>query len=512
MGASLAMKSMRSIKISWMTTWWRIVSIFDEGRDTTVDALGHVYHFSEGADTDNDIIGANTFEDVMTDDDTFVRLRSSAVVLFRSGSFVGSTRRNAYVRVSGGDSKPVEAKFNNAIAMLNIWLILVTGSSIEWELMPLIAHIPVTIPAIIWFSSWSAVDTDAGHAYYFVHGLLDSSEVVTTAQTHDQVKRGLDGRGKEINLRAYRVSTMCGVYGASVRWTSAEDPAECTDRDSYLVMNRDKDMDMVHLDRDFNVSAWAYGQPSTEEPETYACYCHVRRQMVYSLLGGLGGAQLVTKEPSLSRRSPVLQSKMGAWPWAGQGRLWDLLVEMRMSEFRVETPSDVGRDGGATMVWLRRDERRGGVLSIDRRRDFDEFDVAMDLNGFEGHGELYFTKFSCVLSSKLLSVEWSIDKTNGRAPRGRALPEENRAILSENLGVCAGTDLEADPQISKRDEMSCRRVRLGTFVLRTADVSSSDWSNADVACFGLAGTRCPLFDPPRNAYFDANYPASDHCK
>ncbi|KAK9142619.1 hypothetical protein Syun_012019 [Stephania yunnanensis] len=35
-------------------------------------------------------------------------------------------------------------------------------------------------------------------------------------------KRGLDGRGKEINLRAYCVSTMCGVYGASVRWSSAE--------------------------------------------------------------------------------------------------------------------------------------------------------------------------------------------------------------------------------------------------------------------------------------------------
>ncbi|KAK9157397.1 hypothetical protein Scep_003971 [Stephania cephalantha] len=35
-------------------------------------------------------------------------------------------------------------------------------------------------------------------------------------------KRGLDGRGKEINLRAYCVSTMCGVYGASVRWFSAE--------------------------------------------------------------------------------------------------------------------------------------------------------------------------------------------------------------------------------------------------------------------------------------------------
>ncbi|KAK9104605.1 hypothetical protein Scep_021449 [Stephania cephalantha] len=40
------------------------------------------------------------------------------------------------------------------------------------------------------------------------------------------------------------------------------------------------------------------------------------RQMVCSLLGGHGGAQLVTEEPSLSRRSPALQSKMGVWPWA----------------------------------------------------------------------------------------------------------------------------------------------------------------------------------------------------
>ncbi|KAK9169503.1 hypothetical protein Syun_001643 [Stephania yunnanensis] len=38
--------------------------------------------------------------------------------------------------------------------------------------------------------------------------------------------------------------------------------------------------------------------------------------MVRSLLGGRGGAQLVTEEPSLSRRSPTLQSKMGVWPWA----------------------------------------------------------------------------------------------------------------------------------------------------------------------------------------------------
>ncbi|KAK9106637.1 hypothetical protein Syun_022648 [Stephania yunnanensis] len=65
-----------------------------------------------------------------------------------------------------------------------------------------------------------------------------------------------------------------------------------------------KEMDMFQLERDFNVSAWAYGQPGIAE-----------RQMVCSLLGGRGVARLVTEEPSLSRRSPTLQSKMGIWPW-----------------------------------------------------------------------------------------------------------------------------------------------------------------------------------------------------
>ncbi|KAK9157537.1 hypothetical protein Scep_004111 [Stephania cephalantha] len=61
------------------------------------------------------------------------------------------------------------------------------------------------------------------------------------------------------------------------------DPVECADMDNDLVMHRDKDIDMFHLDWDFNVPVWAYGQP------------------------GLGGAQLVTEEPSLSRMSPALQ-------------------------------------------------------------------------------------------------------------------------------------------------------------------------------------------------------------
>ncbi|KAK9113940.1 hypothetical protein Syun_020737 [Stephania yunnanensis] len=43
------------------------------------------------------------------------------------------------------------------------------------------------------------------------------------------------------------------------------DPVECTDRDSDLVVHMGKEMDMFQLERDFNVSAWAYGQPDIAE-------------------------------------------------------------------------------------------------------------------------------------------------------------------------------------------------------------------------------------------------------
>ncbi|KAK9118423.1 hypothetical protein Scep_016516 [Stephania cephalantha] len=52
---------------------------------------------------------------------------------------------------------------------------------------------------------------------------------------------------------------------------TVRDPVECTDRDSDLVMHRDKDMDMFQLERDSNVPVWACGQLKTN-----ACYCHVR--------------------------------------------------------------------------------------------------------------------------------------------------------------------------------------------------------------------------------------------
>ncbi|KAK9100602.1 hypothetical protein Scep_024032 [Stephania cephalantha] len=125
------------------------------------------------------------------------------------------------------------------------------------------------------------------------------------------------------------------------------DPIECTDRDSDLVMHRDNDMDMFHLDRDFNVPVWACGQPGTAEPriggwtarysrarnrfmllprqDVALAYIDWRRQMVCSLRGDLGGAQLVTEEPSLLRRSPACRG--GAQPYRvrwgyGLGRVW----------------------------------------------------------------------------------------------------------------------------------------------------------------------------------------------
>ncbi|KAK9106656.1 hypothetical protein Syun_022667 [Stephania yunnanensis] len=103
------------------------------------------------------------------------------------------------------------------------------------------------------------------------------------------------------------------------RWRVEFQSSAGTDRG--LVRHRDN---MFHTDRDFNVLVWECGQSGyitntcskqragTTEPVAYSCYCRAsltyideRRQMMCSLLGGHGGAQLVTEEPSLSRRSPA---------------------------------------------------------------------------------------------------------------------------------------------------------------------------------------------------------------
>ncbi|KAK9150914.1 hypothetical protein Syun_009223 [Stephania yunnanensis] len=90
------------------------------------------------------------------------------------------------------------------------------------------------------------------------------------------------------------MSTIRGSMAEAVARDS-RDPVEGTDRDSDLVVHMGKEMDMFQLERDFNVSAWAYGQPGDR-------WCVLCLE--------------VSEEPSSSRRSPALQSKMGVWPWA----------------------------------------------------------------------------------------------------------------------------------------------------------------------------------------------------
>ncbi|KAK9093102.1 hypothetical protein Syun_028013 [Stephania yunnanensis] len=102
-------------------------------------------------------------------------------------------------------------------------------------------------------------------------------------------KREQDGRGEEIELRA----------SLAVVRDRVGDPVECRDKDNDLVMHRGKDVDMFQLERVFNVH------------DVALAYIDGRRQIACSLLGGLGGAQLVAEESRLSRRSPALQSKMG---------------------------------------------------------------------------------------------------------------------------------------------------------------------------------------------------------
>ncbi|KAK9121796.1 hypothetical protein Syun_019413 [Stephania yunnanensis] len=64
------------------------------------------------------------------------------------------------------------------------------------------------------------------------------------------------------------ISIIRGLMAEAVARDRVRDPVECTDKDNDLVMHRDKDMDMFHLGRDFNVHVWAYGQPGTTEPGT----------------------------------------------------------------------------------------------------------------------------------------------------------------------------------------------------------------------------------------------------
>ncbi|KAK9086792.1 hypothetical protein Syun_029186 [Stephania yunnanensis] len=103
------------------------------------------------------------------------------------------------------------------------------------------------------------------------------------------------------------------------------DPVECTDRDNGLVMHKDKDMNMFHLDRDFNVPVWECGQPGITEPEqihaiSTSCPTTTPRTRIegdrwYVL------CLEVSEEPSSSRRAQPYKVRWGyglglVWPWA----------------------------------------------------------------------------------------------------------------------------------------------------------------------------------------------------
>ncbi|KAK9093449.1 hypothetical protein Syun_028360 [Stephania yunnanensis] len=71
------------------------------------------------------------------------------------------------------------------------------------------------------------------------------------------------------------------------------DPVKCTDRDSDLVMQRDKDMDMVHLDRDFNVHDVALAYMDGRRPMVCFFAWRSRRSPARHR-----GDKLVAEEPS----------------------------------------------------------------------------------------------------------------------------------------------------------------------------------------------------------------------
>ncbi|KAK9135957.1 hypothetical protein Syun_015287 [Stephania yunnanensis] len=80
------------------------------------------------------------------------------------------------------------------------------------------------------------------------------------------------------------------------------DPVECKDRDNDLLTHRGKDMDMFPIGTDFT---YLYGRVDIQEQiraiatsDVVLTYIDGKRQMVHSLRGGRGGAQLVAEEPS----------------------------------------------------------------------------------------------------------------------------------------------------------------------------------------------------------------------
>ncbi|KAK9082930.1 hypothetical protein Scep_029401 [Stephania cephalantha] len=151
--------------------------------------------------------------------------------------------------------------------------------------------------------------------------------------------------------------------GEAVSRNRVRGPVKCTDRDIGLVMHKDKDMD---LDRDFNVlfgsvdshvtspvGVHSRGQAQQSQEQVHAITPSVPTTIHRTLIEGISWVEThsnretdgqsekfiyiladirgyeyvsdggswdscseISEEPSLSRRSPALQSKMGVWPWA----------------------------------------------------------------------------------------------------------------------------------------------------------------------------------------------------
>ncbi|KAK9163269.1 hypothetical protein Syun_004171 [Stephania yunnanensis] len=134
-------------------------------------------------------------------------------------------------------------------------------------------------------------------------------------------KRELNGHGKEIKLIAYdllRFHHMQHILRQLAR-DKVRVSVKRTERDKGLVRHRDKDMDNTfHLDRDFDVPVWECGQPGHFTSRWCVLCLEVSEEPTCS-----EGAQLA----GLDRQGYGLGR---VWPWAGQGRMWDPLVVIRI--------------------------------------------------------------------------------------------------------------------------------------------------------------------------------------
>ncbi|KAK9095256.1 hypothetical protein Scep_026725 [Stephania cephalantha] len=158
--------------------------------------------------------------------------------------------------------------------------------------------------------------------------------MVTVYLRYERVRAGRQGPRPKSDVFHGRPSIFSSTREQPVARDRVRVSVRCRDRNNDLVMHRDKDIDMFHLDWDFNVPVWAYGQPGTAEPETYSCYCHVRWYVL---------CLEVSDEPSPSRRSPALQSKMGVWPWESMALGRENVRKRRERERKLEREKSPGK-------------------------------------------------------------------------------------------------------------------------------------------------------------------------